>query len=103
LDTVIDDEPQCNFAEKINLSEDQVAEIKARYKRREATVQIAKAMGLTTGDVIFALTDPRYAYLPAMDLGLLPQPDVQFPDPNLVQFRQSFRLMSDAAKRLCLI
>ncbi|WP_127076247.1 hypothetical protein [Rhodomicrobium lacus] len=103
MNTVIDDEPQRNFAENIILSEEQVAEIKARHDRRETPAQIAKAMRLTTEDVIFALTDPRYVYIRAMDPGRLPQPDVQFSDPNLVQFRESFRLMNEAARRLCLI
>ncbi|MBT3070572.1 hypothetical protein KKP04_06800 [Rhodomicrobium sp. Az07] len=103
MDTVIDVEPQCNFAENIILSEEQVAEIKARHERRETPAQIGIAMELAPEFVFAALTDERYAYIRAVDLGRLPQPDVHFPDPNLVQFRQSFQLMSEAAHRLCLI
>ncbi|MBJ7544430.1 hypothetical protein [Rhodomicrobium udaipurense] len=103
MNTVIDDEPQRNFAENIILSEEQVAEIKARHERRETPAQIGIAMELAPEYVFAALIDQQYAYIPAIDLGLLPQPDVHFPDPSLVQFRQSFRAMSEAARRLCLI
>ena len=80
---------------------EQVAEIKGRYNRREAIDQIARSMGLATGYVIAALTG-RYAHIPASDLGLLPQPNVEFADPDLMLLKQSVCGLNEAMKRLSL-
>lgn len=103
MNSFFSSEPQCKVAGRRILSFAIVAEIKGRHKRAETAIQIARAMGLLESDVAAALTEEQYSHIPAMDAGLLPQPDVSFADPRRVLLKRSVIGLNDALISLGLI
>lgn len=95
--------PQTQIADTSLIAVGQIAEIKGRYRRNEAPRAIARAMGIRLADVHAALNHPAYAAIHAKDSGLLEQPSVSFPDPDIATVKHHFAGLNAALERLGLL